>query len=164
MPTRDDYFSPYPRAIPLLAFLTARLAADLTNATATFANALSIQIQPGVPLSFRAELQLANSTAADGFKIDFNGGTVVADRFWAMASLYNTAGAILTLSTGSSTTLAGTINASLLAATTVNLLSIAGSIRSSGGGILTLRAAENSHTTGTLTISEGSCLWASPPP
>jgi hypothetical protein len=189
MPTRDDYRLPhslriapywnnfiYPKSGPIPGNLsglapsgnggglTAHLTNDFTNATATLAAlALSLSVAPFQPLLFKLALKLGNSQAADGFQIDFAGGTVVAANFWALAQYFDTTGSVGSLTNASSTSLAGVLNKGLLSGTGTSFILLAsGYIRSSSGGALTVRAACNTHSSGVLTISEGSYLWASP--
>jgi hypothetical protein len=134
-----------------LPILRAYQAANATNATTTFANtSLSVNVIAGHKYSFVAELFLSDSTAADGAKIDFNGGTAAATDFRAQVTAFDTA---LNLST-QVTTLAGTASASTF--TGAGAFEIHGSFEPTGSGTFILRFAQNAHTVGTLTLARGS--------
>lgn len=130
------------------------LAADVTNATATMANltGLSATLKSGRKYGFRMVLFVSDSTAAEGAKFDFDGGTVTITNFRAHGTLFDTA---LVLSTQS------TALATDFAAATVTGAAMAefyGTIEPSADGTFIPRAAQNSHVTGTLTVARGSHL------
>lgn len=129
--------------------LVSSLTTNYTNATATFSNTtLSNTLVAGKTYSFTVQIFATNSTAADGFKIDFNGGSATATTFIAGS---NTA-----LLTGTSSSLVGTFSNGTLTGT--NLVTISGTIIVNAGGTFIVRAAENTHTAGTLTLSTGSSM------
>jgi hypothetical protein len=137
-----------------------RLSSNYTNATTTFSNtALSITVTTGRAYTFRLVLLASNSIAADGGKLDFNGGTATATDFRAHCVLSSATGTTLAQANAASTALATTINATTFVATTQVMWKCNGSFEPSSTGTFIVRAAENSTTTGTLTINRGSHLW-----
>lgn len=135
------------------------LAADYTNATTTFSNtALSITVVSGRKYSFSGALFLTESTAADGVKIDFNGGSAAATNFIAHCVLTNDTGAGVTQVTATSAALATVISANATTTANVHLYMCDGSFEPSGAGTFIIRAAQVAHTTGTLTVKRGSFI------
>lgn len=129
------------------------LNAAYTNATTTFSNtALSVSVVSGRTYSFRVVLFVADSTAADGIKVDFNGGSAAATDFRAHATLFDTA---LLLST-QVTALATSISQATV--TGNGMFECYGTFVPSSSGTFIVRAAQNAHTAGTLTIQRGSHL------
>lgn len=130
------------------------LAADYTNATTTFSNtALSITVQSGRKYNFHSILFTSDSLAADGAKYDFNGGTAAATNFRAHCTLFDTA--LL-----QSTQVTALATAFTQATQTGNgMFECYGSFEPSGAGTFIIRAAQNAHTTGTLTVARGSFIW-----
>jgi len=134
----------------------AALAANFTNATATMANTnISLTVIAGRAYRIEGMLQVSNSTAGDGVQLDFNGGSATATTFFAAATAVGT----VVSGTLSSTTLAGVINFTSITGT--DYIAINGYILVNAGGTLILRAAENTHTTGTLTLGAGSWITLS---
>lgn len=128
------------------------LASNYTNATAAFTNtALSLTLTAGKTYGFGCQVFASNSTAADGFQIDFAGGSATATTFIA--------GSNSALVTGTTSTLAGTFSNATLTGT--NLIQINGTIVVNAGGTFILRGAEVAHTAGTLTFLTGSRCQAS---
>lgn len=135
------------------------LASDYTNATTTFSNtALSVTVASGRKYTFTLRAFMTDSVAADGAKFDFEGGTAAATNFRAHCVLYDTA---LLLST-QVTALATDITQATM--TGASMLECAGSFEPSGAGTFIFRAAQNAHTTGTLTIHRGSYMWVNDTP
>lgn len=136
------------------------LTADQTNATTTFANVTgcSVSVTSGRKYVLRAVFLLADSTAADGVKLDFNGGAATVTNFRVHCELVNDTGANAALAAAASTTLAGVINAT--ATTTVNQheFKCEGTFEPSSTSTFIPRMAQNAHTTGTLTLFRGSHL------
>lgn len=130
------------------------LGSDYTNATATFSNtALSISVVSGRKYTFQIVLFCADSTAADGIQLDFNGGSAGVTNFVAAGSISDaTAGGNQEV-----TTLAGVISAATITGATKVVID--GCFEPSSTGTFILRAAQNAHTTGTLTIKRGSYIW-----
>ena len=136
------------------------LNADYTNATATFSNTnLSATLVSGRTYSFTAALFMADSTAADGMKLDFNGGAATITNFRVSCAATNdTTGATVAFTAATSTTLAGVINIPTMASTGTHAVVCEGTIVPSSSNTFILRAAQNAHTTGTLTVYRGSGL------
>lgn len=131
------------------SILGSSLTSDYTNATAAFTNtALSATLVAGKTYSFTAQLFMSNSAAADGFGVDFNGGSATATTFIA--------GSNTSLVTGTSTTLGGVFSNGTLTGT--NLLTISGTIIVNAGGTFIVRAKESAHTAGTLSMLTGSSV------
>lgn len=131
---------------------SAFLASNYTNATAGFTNTtLSMTLTAAKTYAFACQVFASNSTAADGFQIDFAGGSATATTFIA--------GSNTTLVTGTTSTLAGTFSNATLTGT--NLVSINGTIVVNAGGTFILRGAEVAHTVGTLSFLTGSRCSAS---
>lgn len=131
--------------LPLASYLTS----DYTNATSTFSSTnLSLNVVAGVKYTLELRIFASNSVAADGFKIDFNGGSATMTEF--------VAGSATSLVTGTTSSLSGTFSNGTLTGT--NMVTISGSFKPSANGTFIVRGAENAHTTGTLTFGKGSSL------
>lgn len=131
----------------------AALAAPFTNATAVMANTnISFNVIAGRSYRIEGILQVSNSTAGEGVQIDFNGGSATATTFFAAVTSTGT----VVAGTLSSTSLAGVINFTSITGT--DYIAINGYIKVNAGGTLILRAAENTHATGTLTVGAGSWI------
>lgn len=129
------------------------LAAAFTKANATFGNTnLSYTLIAGRSYRIRGVLQVSNSTAGEGAKIDFNGGTATATTFFVTAQTVGTN----TPGTVTATALATALNWPSVTGT--NYVYLDGYIKVNAAGTLVLRAAENSTSTGTLTIGAGSWI------
>lgn len=131
------------------------LDTDYTNATATMSNitGLSRTLTAGRKYTFTMRLFVSDSVAADGVKIDFDGGTATATDFRAHAVIYDTA---LLLSTQ---TAALATDISVATVTGPALIEVSGSFTVNSGGTFIPRAAQAAHTSGTLTIELGSHIW-----
>lgn len=136
------------------------LNADYTNATTTFSNTvLSVSLTSGQTYSFTVNLLMSDSVAADGMKIDFNGGAATITNFRVSCEANNdTTGATVAFTAATSTTLAGVINIPTMASTGTHMVVCNGTIVPSSTNTFILRAAQNAHTTGTLTITRGSWM------
>lgn len=135
----------------------AALNAAFTDATGTLAvTNLSRTLIAGRSYRIHGVLRVSNSLAADGVKIDFNGGTATitaGDFFIGAAAIgLGTTVAVATVST----TLAGVINYSTITGTEFIVLD--GFIRCLAGGTFIMRAATNTTVSGTLTLGIGSNL------
>jgi hypothetical protein len=138
------------------------ITSDYTNATASMTNVtgLVFTAKAGRTYTGTVSLKCINSTAAEGIQVDFGGGSATATAFWAgmivCGGLTDTAGTV------TSTSLAGVMNFTTLTGEQVVLIeyyfvcNVAGTIQ--------VRAAENSHTSGTLTIRVGSNIWVEDTP
>lgn len=137
-----------------------RMSGDVTNATATFSNltGISCNLLAGRKYTGKLIIKCNNSTAAEGIKLDFAGGTATVSEFWAATA--QIVGGTDVLGTSISTSLAGVINFTTITGETIletNFSFIC--TASTGAGTFIPRTAENSHTTGTLTTEKGSFLW-----
>lgn len=130
------------------------LAADFTNATATMSNtALSVTLTASRVYTFALSLFATDSVAAEGLKIDFDGGAATATDFRAHCTIFDTALLASTQTTAIATDFAVAL------ATGASLIECSGAITVNAGGTFIVRAAQNSHATGTLTVNRGSYLW-----
>jgi len=129
---------------------------DVTNSTATLANVTGavVTLKASRNYSFEVTLHISNSTAAEGVKLDFNAGGVTATNFMAMCIIENN-------NTITATTRLTALNTSCNTATLTGngVIKISGVIEVNAAGTLQIEAAENSHSTGTLTVSRGSLLY-----
>lgn len=152
---RTGYFgtsvvSPYVQQTATRCFL----AADQTTTSTTFANitGCSITVTSGRKYTIRAVLYLSDSTAADGAKIDFNGGSATATNFRVHCTAFDTA---LNLSSQ------GTALSTAYAASTFTgngMFECYGTFEPSSTSTFIPRVAQNAHTVGTLTLARGSHL------
>lgn len=132
------------------------LASAFTDATATLANTtLSVTLKAGRKYSGFVVLYLSTDQAAEGAKLDFNGGTATMTTFNA-AVTGNVQGA--TLGTTVSAALDTDLTATSLSGTGVNALRIDFSCVVNAAGTFIVRLSQNSHTSGTLTAAIGSSL------
>lgn len=130
--------------------------ADYTNATATMSNtALTppVDLVAGRKYTFSLSVFATDSVAADGAKIDFDGGTATATVFRAHCSIFDAALLLSTQSTALATDFA------VATMTGAALIQCEGFFLPATTGTFIVRAAQNAHTTGTLTIHRGSYLW-----
>ena len=142
------------------AALKSVLAGDYTNATASMTNtALSVTVVSGTTYLLEAALFVADSTAADGVAIDFDGGAATATTFIVSCGLIDGTGASAASQVnGTSVALATDINASAITRNVVHLYHCNGTFVPSSSSTLIVRASQNAHTTGTLTMWAGSWL------
>lgn len=132
----------------------AALAGNYTNATAGLTNTnLSFTVIAGRSYLIDGLLQVSNSTAGEGAQFDFGGGSASATTFFLEAQTVgtNTPGTVV------STSLTGVINWSSV--TSTNYIRLGGYLKVNVAGTIILRGAENTHSTGTLTVGAGS--WVS---
>jgi hypothetical protein len=130
------------------------LAANFTNATATQAStALSVAVIGGRSYTFEMRLFAVNSTAAEGIRIDYDGGTATATDFRSHCTLFDTA---LLLST-QTTAIATDVTVGVM--TGASMMECAGSLEVNASGTFIIRAAEATTAVGTLTVNRGSWLW-----
>ena len=136
------------------------LNADYTNATTTFSSTnLSVSLVSGRTYSFSLVLLMSDSVAADGMKLDFNGGAATITNFRVNCAATNdTTGASVNFTAATSTTLAGVLNIATMASTGTHMVTCNGTIVPSSSSTFIVRAAQNAHTTGTLTIYRGSFM------
>ena len=140
--------------------LTAFIAADVTNDTAVLANltGLSITLTSGQKYAFELVLQISNTTAADGFLMDFDGGAATMTNFRCAGVLTRETGAVVTMANAVSVALATDINVAALASTSQHCLRINGSLEPSSSSTFIPRVAMNADTGGTLSIHRGSYI------
>lgn len=129
-----------------------RVAADQTNATTTFASTTCTisGLVAARKYPFRCWFSLNQSTAADGVKFDFAGGTATETAFRASATIYDAALALVAhpddlTDVVAVTTLTGLAHAEVF-----------GDFVPSGNGTFLPRFAENGSTAGDLTLHAGS--------
>lgn len=136
--------------------VSRHLAADATNATATFASLsdLSVDLDANTKYDGQVIVKCINSVAAEGIKFDFNGGSATATSFWAAGN--QLVGGSDVLGTGIATSLSGAINFSTITGETV--VTIVFSILTNAAGTFIPRFAENSHTAGTATVRLGTFI------
>lgn len=132
-----------------------RVAANATNATTTMANLadLSFSVVAGRHYTFDLVLFAADDVAADGFKVDLDGGT-------ATVTVLRAHGTVV----GTTLVLAGPSSAlatDFAAGTTTGdvMIEIRGAFTVNAAGTFIPRFAQNAHTTGTATVYAGSFLW-----
>jgi hypothetical protein len=131
------------------------LNADYTNATASFTStALSISVVSGQVYSVEATILLADSLAADGAKLDFNGGSATATQFRVHCKLSDTT--VTVVNSAQVTALATAFSAATLTGDAV--WECRGTFVPSSTGTFIVRGSQNAHTTGTLTFYRGSWL------
>lgn len=131
----------------------AALTANFTEAVGVLtATNLSRSVVAGRSYRLIAFLQVSNSTAAEGVQLDFNGGSATATAFFAAASAIGSvvAGTVV------STALNGVINYTTVTGT--DYIVIHGYLKVNAAGTFTLRAAENTSATGTMTLGAGSWM------
>jgi hypothetical protein len=134
------------------------LAADYTNATASLsATNLSVTLITGRKYNFQVELFCADSTATEGAQVAFDGGSATVTNFRVHGELYNQAPTLL-LSSGA-TALATTHAIASMVVNTQCHWRFSGTFEVTAGGTFIVRAAQNTHSVGTLSIFRGSYLW-----
>jgi hypothetical protein len=132
-----------------------RVTADVTNATTTFSNItdLSVTLIAGRKYSGRLVIKCSDSTAADGIKFDFGGGSATMTSF-AAGITANIQGA--TLGVTDSSALATAFTATAMNGTGNHWIVIEFALVCNAAGTLIPRFAQNSHSTGTATLSANS--------
>jgi hypothetical protein len=131
----------------------AALASSFTDAVGTLANTnLSLTVIAGRSYRIQGYLIVSNSLAADGFQMDFNGGTATATTFDAALSPVGSdvAGTVV------SAALATKMNFTTVTGT--NRIFVQGYLKCANAGTLILRAATNTTVSGTMTLGAGSWL------
>lgn len=138
---------------------TAFRSANTTNATTTMASTgLSVDLDnvAGISYGFKLVLYVANSVAADGIKIDFDGGNAGATAFRAHVQILDTA----LLTSAQVSALATDVSAATITGDTVVIAE--GYIDPSGAGTFIPQYAMAAATTGVLTLYAGSHLLVWP--
>ncbi len=141
---------------------TASLTADFTDTTGALANLsdLTLTLAAGQRYVGQLVFRCNNSAPLDGIQLDFNGGTATMTSFWAAASISISGGTDTIVGSPFSSSLGGAIAYSVLTGETLLIVQV--SLVVNAGGTFIPRAAENSHTTGTLTVELGSYLTLMP--
>lgn len=135
------------------------LGASGTNTTTTFATTgLTANVISGRKYAFKMVLYLSNTVAADGLKVDYNGGGATATDFRVNNVLWQT-GTATPLQATQTTALATAVTQAT--ATGQCTFSAEGTFTPSSTGTFIPRYAMNAATTGTLTIQRGSHLQLS---
>ena len=131
----------------------ATLNADFTSTSDVMANtALSQTVVAGRSYEVRACLQISNTTATDGIKFDFAGGTATATTFFAGVTFIGS----VTAGTVASVALATDLTATVVTGTDYAV--VTGYLKVNAGGTFILEAAEQTDAGGTLTIGAGSWM------
>jgi len=133
----------------------ARNTADVTNATTTFANLTdeTITLKAGRKYTGLLYFRCSDSTAADGIKFDFNGGTATMTNFNA-GVVANVQGA--TAGVTVSAALATALTFTAMNGVTDHWIGVVVSMVVNAGGTFIPRFAQNAHSTGTATAALGS--------
>lgn len=134
-----------------------RNTADVTNATTTFSNLsdLTFTVAAGRKYCGRLVVRCSDSTAADGIKFDFAGGTATMTTFNA-GVVGNVQGA--TAGTTVSAALATALTFTAMNGTTDHWIVIEFSFVVNAAGTVIPRFAQNAHSAGTATAALGSYL------
>jgi hypothetical protein len=136
---------------------TSRVAADLTNATATMAaiTGLSATLAAGRFYLVRMVIKGVNSQATEGLQFDFNGGTATMTDFWMGAGILASGGTDV-IGTNVSTSLSGAITFTTF--TGESVIVFEGYLKVNAAGTLIPRFAENTSAAGTATVRKGSLM------
>lgn len=135
------------------------LAGNYTNATAGFTSTnLTRTLISGRTYNFDAYLYITESTAVDGWQINFNANALGITNFVVNCSSSAETGIAVVLGNATSAALATVINATSTVTTGGQEIECHGSIVPSAGGVFGIQAAQNTHSTGTLTVKRGSSL------
>lgn len=154
----DTAFIPF-SALWLRQRSDGALNADYTNATTTFSSTnLSVTLVSGRTYSFDLSIYVTESTAVDGWKIDFNGGSATITNFVANCFSTNETGGSVALGAATTAALATVINATTTVTTGVQLIECHGTVVPSSSSTFIVRGAQNAHSTGTVTFKRGSSL------
>lgn len=133
----------------------ATLANAFTDITGTLNNTnIALTVKAGRLYRIDGELVISNSVAAEGAQFDFNGGTATATNFFANFS--SKAATAPVVGNEISAALATVLNYTTVTGT--DYVRVGGFLKCNAGGTLVLRAAGNSHVTGTMTLGAGSWL------
>ena len=135
-----------------------RMVTSPTNGTVNFANLadLTVTLEAARNYTGRMVIYASDSTAADGIKFDFNGGTATMTSFEAYAM--TSASTPPTIGALESTSLAGVINWTSTGITGNVLYVFEISMVVNAAGTFIPRFAQDAHTVGTATVLLGSFL------
>lgn len=135
----------------------ASLNGNYTNATASFTStALSITVVSGQTYRVQASIFLNDTIAADGARIDFNGGAATATNFRMRCILVDSTATVQ--DSTEVTALATAFAKATLSGTGQHEWGCRGTFVPSSSGTFIMRGSKNSNTTGTLTFNRGSWL------
>lgn len=125
-----------------------RVNADATNATATMSNLtdLTATLVAGRKYAFKLILYCADSVAAEGIKVDFDGGTATMTSFRAHGTIFDTALLLSTQTTAIATDFA------VATVTGDSMIEIHGGMVVNAAGTFIPRFSQNTHATGTATV------------
>ncbi len=128
-----------------------RIAADVTNATATMANitGLTATLLAAGNYSGKLVVFCIDSTAAEGLKFDFDGGTATMTDFRAYGTITDTA----LLSDAQTTAIATDFTAATVTGAALFVARFSMTVNAAGTFIP--RFAQNSHSVGTATLYRG---------
>lgn len=131
-----------------------RVASDATNATTTMANLtdLTVSLYAGRKYSGKLILYCADSVAAEGFKIDFDGGTATMTSFRAHGTVFDTALLLSSQTTALATDFA------VATLTGDSMIEVYFSLVCNAAGTFIPRFAQNTHATGTATVYTNSYM------
>lgn len=134
-----------------------RVTANFTNNNGTLGNLtdLSVDLLAGEKYKGYLNLMISTDQAAEGAKFDFDGGTATMTSFLAALSA-NIQGA--TVGVGISSAIATDLTLTALANTNTHFIKYDFNLVVNAAGTFIPRAAQNSHTSGTLTVLAGSSL------
>lgn len=131
----------------------AALTSSFTDATGTLGNTnISFNVIAGQSYRIEGYLIVSNTLAADGSQFDFNGGTATATAFDVAFSAVGSVAAGTVVSASLATVLNYTTN------TGTDRVYVRGYLKVNAGGTFILRAATNTHVSGTMTLGAGSWL------
>lgn len=136
---------------------SAFLASAFTDATGTLANVtgLTVTLKAGRKYHGTLTLFLSTDQAAEGVKLDFDGGTATMTAFSA-GIVSNVQGATLGVTVSSA--IATDLTATALSGNGLHVIVVSFSCVVNAGGTFIPRLAQNSHTSGTLTAAIGTCM------
>jgi len=133
------------------------VASDQTTTSSTLGSTtLSTTLTSSKSYTFEITLFVNDSTAADGVKIAFGGGAVTATTFRCQTMITDTA----LLTSSQTTALTSTVTAATMTGNA--FVKCSGFIKVNAGGTFIPQFAQNSHSTGTLTLYAGSNMRVTP--
>ncbi len=133
------------------------VATDQNNSSTTLASTtLSGTLLSGGSYTFEMTLFVSETVAGEGVKVNFDGGSVTATTFRCETMITDTALQSATQTTALATT-AGTATI-----TGNSVIKISGFIKVNAGGTFIPQFAQNSHSSGTVTLYTGSFMRIMP--
>lgn len=138
--------------------LYSRLAADPTGITSTTpaSTTLSVTVLASTTYLVMAHIMFTDSTAVDGYRFDFDGGAATVTDMRVDCTIREAA-ATANTQVFETTALATDVTLAL-ASTAASSMDCIGTITFNAGGTFIVRAAQNAHSTGTLTLRRGSSI------